>query len=122
MSEKPDEPRKAWSHDEEIFNSDTLGELIDRMDNPQPGDVVYVGDVMDIDVGNLCDSTDVIDTMEARASDLGGEFAEDYPHVTAEARAELDALLAAWITKHCPPTFYSIANVKPYTLTAEDLS
>lgn len=114
--------RRAWSSDEETFNSDSLGELIELMDDPKPGDVVYVGEVVSVDVSRLCNSEDVIDTMADRAWDFVGEHADDYPCVSGEAKTELDMLLADWIRKHCPPTFYQIANAKPYALTAEDLS
>lgn len=114
--------RKAWSSDGERFDSDGLDELIDLMDDPKPGDVVHFGDMVAPDPRHLCAADDVIDTIETRAYDFGGEAAEDYPHVSDEAKAELTELLAAWITKHCPPTFWQVVNAKPYTLTAADLS
>jgi len=43
-----------------------------------------------------------------RAYDDVGEFAGNWPDVPDEARQELDALLSAWISKHCPATFYRV--------------
>lgn len=46
----------------------------------------------------------VIDYMAENARDGAG--AEDYPDVSDEARAELDALIEAWAAKHCSPNFW----------------
>lgn len=117
--------RQAWAKDEEWFDSDSLGELIDNhaaSDEFEPGRVVFFGDVVDIKLGNLCDADDVIDMMGDRAYDECGEAADCYPDVTQEAKDELNALLAAWMEKHAKPTFYRVVNVRQYTLTAEDLA
>ena len=39
-----------------------------------------------------------------------------------EAKAELNGLLASWAAKHCPPSFYTVADVKQYTLLESDIS
>lgn len=116
------EPREAWSDDGELFKCDSLGELLDMMDDPQPGAVVYVGDAVEVSPGRLVHADDVIDIMADRAFEIAGDAADEYPAVSDEARAGLNSLLAAWIKEHCPPTFYTVERVKPYTLTEDDLS
>lgn len=111
----------AWSHNNEDFNHDSLGDLLDNHgDDLKPGDTVYVGDAERPTMGELCSADDVIETMADRANDIAGEYAEDFPDVTKEAKDELNALLVAWMEKHCNVNFYTVTNVKPYVLTAAD--
>jgi hypothetical protein len=70
----------------------------------------------------LIDSDDVIVQMGDRADDIAGEYADGYPDVSAEDKAELDTLLAAWIAKSCPPTFYEVKNVRAYVITEQDIA
>jgi hypothetical protein len=112
---------KAWSVDEERFDYLGLDELIDNHDELEVGHVVYFGDAVHPDSGDLIDADDVIETMGERAYDINGEYSYDYPSVTKDAKDELNKLLTDWITKHCPPTFYTVENVKEYTITEEDL-
>ena len=62
-------------------------------------------------------SPDVIEHMEERSYDEFGEYAEDWPNVTAEARKELqseiDVLIDKWAEKHnAKPTFYQVKETK----------
>lgn len=113
---------QVWSRDEEYFNFSDLGELLDTYDDLEVGQVVYVGDKVPQDPSSWFDADDLVEELGNHAYDTCGECAEDWPDVTREAKAEFDAFLAAWIEKHCPVSFYSVTNVRPYTLTEEDLS
>lgn len=115
-----DESGKCWSVDEEDFNSITLGDLLDNHEDLKVGDIVYVGDATTPIYSHICDAGDVIDTMRDRASDIGGEYAEDYPNVSSEAEEELNKFLSVWIGKHAHPTFYTVSNIRPYVLGADD--
>jgi hypothetical protein len=42
--------------------------------------------------------------------------------VKPEQAKELESLVADWIKRTCPPTFYTVENVKPYVLRSEDFS
>lgn len=113
--------RTVWSSNNEDFTCDELAELLDMNDDLAIGDVVFIGEVAPIQTKHLCDADDVIEMIGERAYDEVGEYADDYPDVTPEARAELDALLAGWIEKHAKPTFYSVVNVREHVITAEDM-
>ena len=113
-------PEECWSVDEENFNARTLGELIENHDL-EVGSMVFRADAVRPSAKELISATDVIDTMGERAYDIAGEYGEDYPDVTDEAANELDDLLAAWIAKHAAPTFWTVRNVQPHTITADDL-
>ncbi|MBU9284071.1 hypothetical protein [Burkholderia multivorans] len=113
--------RVTWSKDNEYFSCDDLCELLDMHDELAVGDVVYFGDVAPIPTKHLCDADDLIDLMGERAYDEVGEYADGYPDVTSEAKAELNALLARWIEKHAKPTFYRVINVREHIITAADM-
>jgi hypothetical protein len=110
-----------WSRDEENFSYESLGELLDSHDDLEIGDVVYVGRRIVPDPGDWTDAEEVLEQLACRAVDDCGEFADDYPEASKEAKAELNALLATWARKHCIPTFYMIKDVREYEITAEDL-
>ncbi|KVF49547.1 MULTISPECIES: hypothetical protein [Burkholderia cepacia complex] len=113
--------RVVWSRNNEDFTWDELDELLDTHDDLAVGDVVFIGEVAPIQTKHLCDADDVIEMIGERAYDEVGEYADGYPDVMPEARAELDALLAGWIEKHAKPTFYSVVNVRQYVITAADM-
>lgn len=116
------ESDECWSADEELFNADSFGELLDMNDHLEVGNIVWCGTKVRPGTKELCDADDIIDMIGNRASDIGGEWADDYPDVSKEASSELDEFLAAWITKHCPPAFWTVKNVTQRIITAEDLT
>lgn len=66
-----------------------------------------------IQAGALCsatafvpDAAEIIERMNEAANDEAGEVAEEYPDVTEEAKAEMDAFLSAWAEKHAAPRFW----------------
>lgn len=71
----------------------------------------WVGQTVAHSVTRFFNADEVIDRAADIADDVGGEFAEDYPDVTQEARDELDELLLNWATKYSlEPNFYEIIN------------
>lgn len=52
------------------------------------------------------DADSIIDTMMEHAYDEVGDFADDFPGVSKEAEAELEALLQSWADKHCSVSFW----------------
>lgn len=116
--------RIVWSHDNETFNCTDLGELLDQMvcdEELQAGRVVYYGEPVE-PRRIWVDADSVIEDIENRAYDDGGEHTEDFPNVSPEAKAELDAFLKEWQETHCKPTWWAVRNVKEYTLTTEDIA
>jgi hypothetical protein len=61
--------------------------------------------------------SNILDYMSDNAYDEIGEWSEDWPKVSKEAVAELDAMVKdvvdSWADKHnCQPTFYKAVNTK----------
>lgn len=114
------ETKQCWSANGEDFNYQSLRELLDSHDL-NAGDVVHVGEADHPETRQLIDAEDVIEQMTERAWDIAGEYAMEYPDVSKEAKDELERLLEAWITKHCPPEFFTVKNSVEYTLTTADV-
>lgn len=113
-------PEEVWSADRELFNFDSLDELLDS-DTFEVGQIVYFGQKAAVNPTRWVDVDIVLDALGDRAYDQVGEAASDYPDVTREARDELETLLSAWITKHAQPTFYAVKNITEYTITLQDI-
>ena len=113
--------KECWSDNNEDFNCDDLGDLLDNNDELTVGSVVYVGDAVPPKTSDLFDAEDAIELMGERAYEIGGEYGDSYPDVTPEATEELEAVIAAWINKHAKPTFYTVRNVRQHILTEADL-
>lgn len=116
------EVKTCWSADEETFNDDNLEDLLSSNDHLKAGDTVWFGQAQHPDPGSYIDASDVIEMIGERGYDDGGDFADDYPQVSDEAKAELDASLKVWATQHCQPSFYLIKNIQPYVLTEDDIA
>jgi hypothetical protein len=119
---QPRLPTECWSLSDEGFSHDSLGELLDNNPDLAAGARVFVGEAVYPALNRLIDSDDVVDQMGDRADDIAGEYADGYPDVSEEDKAELDTLLAAWIAKSCPPTFYEVKNVRAYVITEQDIA
>lgn len=111
---------ECWSLDGEDYRYDTLGELLD-CNELSAGDVVHVGERAPHDPADWVDAEDVIENLACRGSDVGGEWADNYPEVSKEAKAALQTLLETWAREHAQPNFYGIRNAREYVITAEDV-
>jgi hypothetical protein len=114
------ETLECWSVDGSDFRYQTLGDLLDSNDHLEKGCIVMVGNQVACDPADWVDADDVIENLACRGSDEGGEWADDYPDVSPEAKAELQTYLEAWARKHAPASFYTVTNVREYVLTYED--
>jgi hypothetical protein len=116
----PAESIECWSHNEEDFNARSLAELVSDHEL-QPGATVWVGEAVHPEPKSLFSTDWLIENMGEAAYDIAGEHAgEDYPNVSDDQVAELEALIVGWIAKCAPPNFWTVKNVRAYVLTAED--
>ncbi len=120
--------RKCYSTDDEMFNCDSFGDLVDSIDGPAVGDTYYEADCRSVAVTDFVSRMSVDSILESMDESLydqiGESFDSECSDVTAEAKAELLSFLSAWAEKH--------VNVKRYWLivgksrekqfTAEDLA
>lgn len=124
-----DEGDIVWSCNGEDFTHDCKEEAIDsawhwiagKAMHPNVGDKIYFGTVSTPTVNKLVDADDIIEMLGERAYDIGGEYAEDFPDVSAQERDELNTLLQNWIDNYCKPSFYSVLGIQEYIISEEDM-
>ena len=117
------EIKECWSINNEDFNCDTLTELLEaNQGDIRPGQTVYCGTAKAPALSSFVDVDSVIDNFAERAYDFGGEWAEDYPEVSPEHEAKLQAFLESWLAECPAPRFYQVVDAKPYVLTESDFS
>lgn len=117
------ETKECWSFNNEDFNYDTLGDLMDdHAYDLKPGDEVWRGTAKCPSMNSLVDAERVIEDVAERAFDFGDEYAEGYPEVSPEHKAKLQALLEQWLAECPAPRFYQVTGSTPYTLTREDFT
>jgi len=90
------------------------------------GDTIYRGtECKDDPAGFLPDANQITEIMcdNALSSDAG-EWVDGYPSVDKPALIDLEAALEplkAWARKYCQPDFFTIKDITPYAVTAEDV-
>jgi hypothetical protein len=114
------EIKKYWSVDAENYEYDSLGDLLNANDLTV-GDIAYVADAIPVQVSELIDVDDILECLSEHAYEIAGEATEDYPDVSKQAQQQLQDLLEAWVTEHCPPNFYTVARSEQYIITSEDI-
>lgn len=115
-------PRKCYSADEETFNCESLGGLID--DNElEVGATYWEADAIEISHDDNIDVHGILENMDERLYEEVGEIADcDYSDVPPEAKDELAALIAAWAAKHVNLRYWKVRNVKELKVTSEDMT
>ena len=65
----------------------------------------------------------LIEQMQERAHDAGGEFAEDYlTDLTDEQVLDLDRVVKAWLSSINPQVnFFSVTQIQTFKVTQEDI-
>lgn len=118
-----DTTKECWSKDNEEFNSEDLGDLLETWgDELRPGHTAYRGKAKKPAISSMVDADFVIEEIAERAWDYGGEHAEGYPEVTPEHKAKLQAFLEQWLNECPAPRFWQVIDVQPYVLTADDFT
>jgi hypothetical protein len=112
----------AYSTDEENYNFESAEEALESMDDPQPGDMIYEGDVVQRPASHYWSGlARFLEDMGEQAWDEGGEHAEDWPGcgITDEGEAALEAGIKALLDQHIKVHFYTVTNVRRIEVTAE---
>lgn len=120
--------QKCYSADDETFNYDGIGDLIDRMDDPKVGDTYYEADCRSIEVSDYVNKwavQNLLEDMDERLHDQIGEcYDNNASDVSQEAKDELLDLLKAWAGKHIDVGRYwlLVGKSREMKFTAEDFS
>lgn len=117
-----------YSTDDESYNHDSLGDLIDSMDDPQVGSTYFEADGARLKPTDGIDSFTVESILEGMDERIGDELGECYSgdicrKASPDARAELLASIQAWAEKHIElSNYWKLASKsRKRMLTADDL-
>lgn len=122
MNTNTNTAQECWSANNEDFNYEELSDLLDSNDDLKPGDTVYRAEAHPPKLKSLVDADWVIEQIGEMAYEIGGEYADDYPDVSKEQAAKLQALLEQWLSECPAPTFWQVRGSEPYVLTEGDFS
>lgn len=120
--------QKCYSADDEMFNRDSLGDLIDQMEDPKVGDTYYEADCRPIEVSDYVNKWTISGLLENMDECLYEAVGEGYDNnasdVPQEAKDELLSLLKTWAEKHINFGSYwlLVGKSREMKFTAEDLS
>lgn len=64
----------------------------------------------------------LLDDIEERAYDNCGEWPNFTSQLTTAQREELQQLVSDWLDKHMTVNFWTVKDIKPLNVTAEDIS
>lgn len=75
------------------------------------------------DPADFFDVDQLIEQMQERAYDVGGEFAEGYlTDLTEEQVRDLDGVVKAWLSSVKPSvTFFNVKEIQTFKVTQEDI-
>lgn len=105
--------REDWEEDlENIFNDNEL----------KVGDIIFEGVSKRTNAISLVNHTDILDMLDERAYDEGGEYAENWINPSKEDCKDLDAFLHQWYQKTFGTSkYYVVSDIKEYVITQEDI-
>lgn len=106
----------CYSINEEDFSLTSVGDALDALDAEgrlEEGAVYWEADCRRMQASDVFSVDQVLDDMGERLYGEVGEIADDYPAASPEAKAELNAVLTAWVEKHAPPNQYWLVVGKP---------
>ncbi|MDH1522574.1 hypothetical protein [Achromobacter mucicolens] len=102
--------------------SDALQDLYDSA-QLEVGTQYRLGVAEKPDPADFFDVSQLIEQMQERAHDVGGEFAEDYlTDLTDEQVLDLDRVVKAWLSSVNPQvSFFSVKQIQTFKVTQEDI-
>lgn len=101
---------KCWSVDNENF-SDDYGTVVDQAISEGYTKIFEGTQVKQSPSYYMPSFADILDDIDQRAYDDGGEYSEGFTDVSEEAKEELDNLLKAWAEKYLTVDFYLVRNI-----------
>jgi hypothetical protein len=118
---------KAYSVDGDVWTKEweTLTDLLMAHLKMESKSLVglnyFEGDVVNWNVRQLVHARmdSIIDGLEEEAYEEGGEWADDWPDLSGEEKDELEDLIAGFLEKKSPCSFYHVQNVIEKIMTED---
>lgn len=117
-----DNTEKCYSINEEDYCYGEMHEALTALEDNDGlvvGAVFHEGDSHKGRPSHYFDIDRALEDMGERAYDMCGEWAEDFPDVSAAKVKELEKLIADWLDANVAVNFYTVENVRPITVTEE---
>ncbi|AMC34766.1 hypothetical protein [Janthinobacterium sp. B9-8] len=117
-----EQPNYCYSLDQEGYSSEPLIDVLQRGESDELiGQNYWRGIAVHPNPSSFFDIDRLFEDIGERACDDHGEWAEDFPDVSDEKKAELNAIITEWLDKNIDVTFYAVTNVEELVVTESDL-
>jgi len=115
----------CYSTDEEFFNYESMGDLLDYLDgetDDKIGATYWRGEKKELTHAECIDVSAFLEMCDERAYEEIGEVYDNcFTDVKDEAKDELGELIHAWAKKHVNIRYWKVLNVKELKITPEDV-
>lgn len=110
---------KIYSVDGEEFSYNEFCDVVDHLIANLEPDQFYIGKeltywegmTVEFKPSDFCMSAmDVIENMQCKASDAGGEWADDFGYCSIEARNTLEVFMREWANENMSVTFHGVRD------------
>ena len=115
----------CYSIDEEFFNLESIGDVVDSIVNntDEPvGATYWRGEKQELTLKECIDVESFLEMCDERAYEEIGEFYDNcFTDVTDGEKQELQTLITEWAKKNVNIRYWKVINTKELKLTAEDI-
>ena len=115
----------CYSTDEEFFNYESMGELLDYLDgetDDKIGATYWRGEKQELTHAECIDVGSFLEMCDERAyEEIGEVYDNRFSDVGDDAKNELGDLILAWAKKHVNIRYWKVLNVKELKITPEDV-
>ena len=119
------EPDYCYSTDEELFNHESMGDLIDEIncnDEDPVGRTYWRGEKKELTHSEGIDVDSFLEQCDERGYEEIGEVYDNcFTDVSDEEKKELHDLILEWAKKRVNIRFWKTINVQELKITEEDL-
>lgn len=124
MSITEKEIEYCYSTDEEMFNHESIGDVIDYIDLENPvGATYWRGEKKELTHVDCIDVDSFLEQCDERAYEEIGEVYDNcFSDVGEDAKKELSNLIEAWAKKHVTIRFWKVLNIKEMKITGDDIA
>ena len=117
----------CYSIDDENFSLLSIGDVLDALNNEgrlKEGEAYFEASFRQMQGRDVFSVEHLLESMGERLYDEVGDFANDYPSVTPEAKRELETFILEWIERHARLSRYMVVIGTPLErrVTAADIA